>query len=101
MINRTVTILLESATSSEKERAKQIPINVTKISNLPTFVMPIRGLSHSSKRRNTHACIKNLFVSHLYFVCNVIICSPQKHVCIPVFINRVYKYLSFLEFLLY
>ena len=53
MINRTVTILLESATSSEKERAKQIPINVTKISNLPTFVMPIRGLSHSSKKKYT------------------------------------------------
>ena len=45
MMNKIVMIFIESATLFEKERVKQIPINITKISNLPTFVIPIRGLA--------------------------------------------------------
>ena len=66
MVNKIVKTFIESATLFEKERVKQIPINITKISNLPTFVIPMRGLSHSSKSRNAHACMKNLVISHCF-----------------------------------
>ncbi len=58
MMNKIVMYLYSNLPPRlKKERVKQIPINITKISNLPTFVIPIRGLSHSSKSRNAHACM--------------------------------------------
>ena len=45
MVNKIVKTFIESATLFEKERVKQIPINITKISNLPTFVIPMRALA--------------------------------------------------------
>ena len=44
MVNKIVKTFIESATLFEKRESAN-PINITKISNLPTFVIPMRALA--------------------------------------------------------